>query len=155
MPDEQSKPILEPPWKELVKIISLWNYGTAITHSDLAALIGLEYPKDSQDYYQCVHRANKDLLQLQKLLRIDYGVGYVVANPNEYAGESKKKTDQSIRRARIAIAIIVNTPVELLTHGEKQILNSTANNISRRFSMMVKTARALTKTEMILLGEKS
>ena len=112
-----SEPELFPPWKQLEKIASGWEYESKHPHDEILKILGLKSKNTS--YYQQVDKANHELTQIGKLLENLRDFGYVVVRPDEYAGVSMKYKKRAFRRLERAVDIIKGTPVHLLTPPER------------------------------------
>ena len=110
---------LFPPWKELVKMASKWEYDSFHTHSKIAEILNLE--SQTNKYYQAVSRANIDLTLCGKRLDIIQGKGYTVVEPGKYVEVSQQQKDRGLKHYRIATFVTGNAPVEKMTEKEKII----------------------------------
>jgi hypothetical protein len=123
-----SDPKLDPPWKELVKIASGWDYGSVHPHQEIAAILGVAYP--SIDYYENVIRASTDLLVIGKRIVNIYNEGYKVLKPEEQTPEAVRDAGDIIRKLRQPISALNHVPTHILDETHKSINERAAHAIS-------------------------
>lgn len=111
------EPELYPPWKQLEKIASGWEYGSKHIHDEILQILGIS--EVGNKYYQQVERANKELTLIGKRLENCQGFGYEVVKPEEYVSVSLKYKQRSVRRLRTALEVIRSTPTQLLPANER------------------------------------
>lgn len=120
---------LDPPYKELVKVASGWDYNSTVEHAAIADILGVEYP--SQDYYQNVESANAELIGIGKRLKNVKGVGYFVLNPFEQVQEAVYDAKKGVRRIKYGINNLHDAPVSQLNDTQKEIHENTLVSLSR------------------------
>lgn len=136
---------LNPPWKELVKVAQLWEYGTVHTHDEISDIMGIE--KQSTSYYQSVSRADQELVLIGKHMEVITKTGYRVINPDEYIRSSNDKVRQAMKHDRIGLVRILNAPRDKMDDPTKKRTEEHAVSMSRRHSLLSSSAKPLFEIE--------
>lgn len=103
---------LFPVWKELVKAVDTWEYGTFHTHSEIADILGV--PPQSQKYYGYVQRAREELIEHRKLLETYINQGYLIVEVDRYNDVTLADLKKSKRFLELSILKSNYAPIELM-----------------------------------------
>lgn len=109
---------LFPVWKELVKVIDTWEYGTFHPHEEIARIIDTE-PK-TPNYYAAIKRAREVLVEHGKLLETMVDKGYFVTEVdryNEVTFKDIKKSKEFLERSLIKSQF---APVEKMDESQRK-----------------------------------
>jgi hypothetical protein len=135
---------LFPPWKELVKVASNWEYGTIHTHDEIADIMGLSYP--SQEYYQQVNHAITELITYGKRMKNVQNRGYYTLKPVEQIHEAVYDAKRGTRRIKDGIHNLTNAPVDDMTDSQKRTQEGALVSLSRTY---VNAVNGVTETARI------
>ena len=101
--------ILENVVNELLKK----DYEDVITHKDLSISLNVDYK--SKEYFSCMTKIKKVLLEKGKALETVYGVGYRIANPDNYSAMAINQYRLGFNRLKKGEKILTYAPVKEMT----------------------------------------
>lgn len=131
---ENEETVLTPPWKQLVKVASDWEYYSKHTHEEIAEILGVKY--GTQDYYANVNAANSVLTECGKRLKNIHDKGYRVLHPVEQTPEVVYDVRGVMRKFRGALQNLNNVPVKELDDTQKGIHERTGMSLGRTYSTL-------------------
>lgn len=144
----EDAPILDPPWKELVKVASEWDYGSMHTHGEISGIIRLPY--GDIHYYSEVNRAAKELLVLGKRIQCVYNKGYKVLKPSEYPKTIFEDTKSVFLKMKDVHADSLSAPVKEMDDLAKQRTENLQSHTGQAvvtLATVVNTAHAIAGIE--------
>lgn len=112
------KSTLFPPWKELVKVASEWDYGTFHSHAEIGGILGCE-PQSSK-YYAYVQKARRSLIERGKLLEAHTNQGYYVTEVNRYSEVTFEDVKKSKKYLEISVLKSQFAPTTLMDEQAKK-----------------------------------
>lgn len=105
---------LHPEWRLVVEALSVRDYGTLVSHAELAMLTGLTY--GTRLYYAQVNRARRTLLaDWQRELEAVQKVGYRLVEPTEFLRRSRGYVSRSGKWLRRGVKTLASAPAHLLS----------------------------------------
>lgn len=128
------EPLLTPPWKQLVKIASGWDYGSKHTHEEIAEILGVDY--GTPDYYANVNAANSVMTECGKRLKNIHDQGYRVLSPTEQIPEVVYDVRGVMRKFRYSLQNLNSVPVKELDETTKGIHERTGMSLGRTYSVL-------------------
>jgi hypothetical protein len=141
----EEEPILNPPWKELVKVASEWEYGSEVhPHTEIAAIMRLEYP--SQKYYENVTNAIEEMISLGKRMVCVKNVGYRVLAIDEHTIEGVWDMKKGIRKMRTSVRNLSDAPTSKMTDTKQRVHENVTNTAQRMFSSAASSYNEITIT---------
>ena len=99
---EASEPKLDPPYKELIKVGSGWEYGSKHEHKEVSKILGIPY--GIPEYYENVNAAELELTKIGKRIVNIYKEGYYVLKPGEQTVEVAHDMRGAVGRMRGALS---------------------------------------------------
>lgn len=115
---DSEQPILEPPWKELAKVASGWEYGSKHSHEEIAAIMRIAY--GTLEYYQQVNRAIEELISEGKRIVNMRSTGYRVLMPNEHIVFAVYDAKKGTLKIKEGISNLDDAPVNIMTDNERR-----------------------------------
>ncbi len=132
----------------LAEEICKLDYGSVITHEQIASLIGEDYP--SNRYASTIAKAKKLLLKkYNRTLECIIGDGYRVVSPDDFVQQSLKHYKRGFKEMGKGYAILEHAPTKDMTTEGREIY-------TRMHDRAITLAAAMkgTAVELKTLGEK-
>ena len=134
----EEKPILDPPYKELLKVSEGWDSGTFHSGEEFADIMMVEYK--SSVYYANVNAAAKELAATGKRIRCVRGKGYYVLLPSEYPDAAYFDTRKAGRALKRGLDNIHSAPVQKMEHATQKKVEAIATHMARTYVTLVTAA---------------
>lgn len=131
---QDETPVLTPPWKQLVKVASEWEYGSKHTHEEISDILGVKY--GTPDYYANVNAANSVMTECGKRLKNIHDQGYRVLLPTEQTPEVVYDVRGVMRKFRCSLQNLNSVPVKDLDETSKGIHERTGMSLGRTYSTL-------------------
>ena len=141
IPDEQTESedtTLFPPWKELLKIASDWEYGSFHEHLDIAIVLGVDY--GTPKYYEYMTTVSNKLSRIGKRIECIHEKGYRVLTPEEYPKAACEDVDRTSRVLKRGINQIYDAPVQKMEHGTQKKIEAITTHMGRTYVHLVSAA---------------
>jgi len=127
--------VLFPPWKELVKIASEWEYGSFHEHLEIALILGVDY--GSKEYYSAMNSASDELVSIGRRIECVYNKGYYMLNPDEYPRAAYEDVKRSANKLKQGINNSHDAPIQKMEHATQKQMEAITTHLGRTYVQLV------------------
>lgn len=129
---------LLPPWKELFKISSGWEYGSFHEHLEIAIILGVDY--GTPKYYEYMTTVADKLSRVGKRIECIHTKGYRVLLPDEYPKAACDDTDRTSRVLKRGLSKIYDAPTHKMEHDTQKRIDAITTHMGRTYVHLVSAA---------------